>query len=154
MGMNGAHILFSSSYSHPCISSFNLSLDSCLSCLSLSSLVRSVGTAAPATSVAMKGSQLTEFDQETLGLSGFSENAAEGPFGTIKSPVRIYSSFHTRIVACKGSDNHQHRISWFELKQGPKHVCTECGQVFQLATPDTIGEASVAAKQLAKPQQH
>lgn len=91
----------------------------------------------------LRGRQLEELtmtgpaDAE-LGLAdvaGFNDQPALGPFGTIAAPVRIYSSFHSRYVGCKGGDQLKHRLLWFELKQGPKHVCTECGQVFQLVTP-------------------
>ena len=81
----------------------------------------------------MSGRQAEEFSLE--GVGGFNDLPAQGPFGTMKAPVRIYSAFHTREVGCKGGDHNQHRMLWFTLKQGPKHVCVECGQVFQLVTP-------------------
>ena len=79
--------------------------------------------------------QHEEFQMQQAGLGGYQDAGAVGPFGTVKAPVRIYSSFHSRIVGCKGGDEHKHRLLWFELKAGPKHVCLECGQVFKLVTP-------------------
>lgn len=110
--------------------------------------VRSIGTAAPVTPGPdnwMTGRQLEEFDLELDGVGGFNDAPAEGAFGTMAAPVRIYSSFHSRIVGCKGGDHNQHRMFWFELKEGPKHVCTECGQVFQLVTPNSVGLKAPAA---------
>lgn len=94
----------------------------------------------------MLGRQLEEFERtnELDGVAGFNDAPAEGEFGTIAKPVRIYSAFHSRIVGCKGGDHNQHRMFWFELKEGPKHVCTECGQVFKLVTPSS-GDAAAAA---------
>lgn len=82
------------------------------------------------------GRQHDEFLLQLAGVGGFNDQPAVGPFGTIANPVRIYSSFHSRIAGCKGGDDSKHRLMWFELKAGPKHVCTECGQVFKLVTPN------------------
>jgi len=96
--------------------------------------------AAAPTQAEITGRQAEEaFD--LAAVAGFNDQPALGPFGTIKAPVRIYSSFHSRYVGCKGGDDSKHRLLWFELKAGPKHVCTECGQVFQLITPHS-GEAA------------
>lgn len=91
------------------------------------------------------GRQLEELEYELEGLGGFNDAPAEGAFGTLAAPVRIYSAFHSRIVGCKGGDDSKHRLSWFELKAGPKHVCMECGQVFQLVTAQAEEGAQQAA---------
>lgn len=81
--------------------------------------------ASPATPIEdLRGRQLEEA-VDLAGVAGFNDLPALGPFGTIAAPVRIYSSFHSRYVGCKGGDDLKHRLLWFELKQGPKHVCTE-----------------------------
>lgn len=82
------------------------------------------------------GRQHEEYLLQLEGVGGFNDQPAVGPFGTIAAPVRIYSSFHSRIAGCKGGDDSKHRVMWFELKAGAKHVCSECGQVFQLVTPN------------------
>ena len=56
------------------------------------------------------------------------------PFGTLERPALIYSGQKSRIVGCIGGGNYTHRLQWFQLKEGPKHVCSHCGQVFQLVT--------------------
>lgn len=55
-----------------------------------------------------------------------------GPFGTMKSPAIILSGLKSRIVGCVGGGGYPHRLLWFDLKKGKKHVCRECGQVYQL----------------------
>jgi hypothetical protein len=99
----------------------------------------------------MRGRQLAEFEREheLEGVAGFNDQPAEGDFGTMAKPVRIYSAFHSRIVGCKGGDHNQHRMFWFELKEGPKHVCTECGQAFKLVTPTSTGSTPAAPKPAA-----
>jgi len=97
-------------------------------------------TPAPAAETDLRGRQREEL-VDLGGVAGFNDQPALGPFGTVAAPVRIYSSFHSRYVGCKGGDDQKHRLLWFELKAGPKHVCTECGQVFQLITPHDSADA-------------
>jgi len=79
-----------------------------------------------------------------MGLGGFNDQPAVGPFGTLKKPVLIFSAFKSRAVGCKGSSAVPHRLMWFELVEGPKHVCPDCAQVFKLITPDNYDEADAA----------
>jgi len=60
-----------------------------------------------------------------------------GPRGTIKEPVTVYSVYPTRTVGCNGSEETQlHEIAWHIVKREKPCVCLECGQVFQLVTPE------------------
>jgi len=62
-----------------------------------------------------------------------------GPFGTEDLPVYIPSRGRFRYVGCYGGYNGtvEHEIAWFVLRQGPKHRCPLCGQIFQLWTTDS-----------------
>jgi len=66
----------------------------------------------------------------------FAEGPLVGPFGTIKEPAIVLSSLDHRIVGCIGGAGYAHRLLWFVLRQGKKHACKECGQIFQLQTAD------------------
>lgn len=57
-----------------------------------------------------------------------------GDFGTLEAPCLVPSRYPSRIVGCTGGGPHgRHELVWMDIRQGPKHVCKECGQVFQLA---------------------
>lgn len=73
-------------------------------------------------------------------LGNFPDSPAISPYGTIKSPALIYSGNNSRIVGCIGGGVVKHRLLWFELKVGPKHVCSECGQVFKLVNDNNYKE--------------
>jgi len=89
----------------------------------------------------MVGRQREEAELEMAGVGGFNDTPATGPFGTLDHPVKIYSSFNSRIVGCKGGDDVKHRLLWFQLHAGRKHMCNECGQIFKLVTPADEGVA-------------
>jgi hypothetical protein len=82
------------------------------------------------------GAQEIEEKLQQSGMGGYRENPATGPFGTIDAPVLIFSAFDSRVVGCKGDGDLKHRLFWFQLKTGKKHVCTQCGQCFKLITPN------------------
>ena len=75
-----------------------------------------------------------KIDQEGEELYG-TENPS-GPFGTMENPVKIYSYLGERQVGCVGSRSEPHELAWFNLREGPKHICTICGQVFELVDAD------------------
>eukprot|EP00456_Euglypha_rotunda_P023564 TRINITY_DN1952_c0_g1_i1.p1 TRINITY_DN1952_c0_g1~~TRINITY_DN1952_c0_g1_i1.p1 ORF type:complete len:178 (-),score=12.26 TRINITY_DN1952_c0_g1_i1:131-664(-) len=62
----------------------------------------------------------------------YHEGPIIGPFGTIEKPTVLYSHLERRMVGCHGGGELEHETLWMAIKQGPKHVCVECGQVFQL----------------------
>jgi hypothetical protein len=62
-----------------------------------------------------------------------------GPFGTEQNPVLIPSYNRFRYVSCMGGYDGQaeHEMCWLLIRQGPKHRCPLCGQIFQLWTTDS-----------------
>lgn len=62
-----------------------------------------------------------------------------GPFGTEDNPVLVPSRGRFRFVGCIGGydGRPEHEIAWFAVRQGPKHRCPMCGQIFQLWTTDS-----------------
>ena len=75
---------------------------------------------------------LTGRQYEVALLGNFPDTPTVQPFGTMKQPAFIYSGLSSRIVGCVGGGNYAHRLQWFQLKEGKKHVCSHCGQVFKL----------------------
>lgn len=73
-------------------------------------------------------------------LGNFPDTPSVQPFGTMKQPAMIYSGHKSRIVGCVGGGPYSHRLKWFNLKEGPKHVCPDCGQVFKLVTDSNYHE--------------
>lgn len=73
-------------------------------------------------------------------LGNFPNFPTVSPFGTLQHPALIFSSHSQRIVGCIGGENLKHRLLWFQLKEGKKHVCSECGQVFKLVNHKTFHE--------------
>jgi hypothetical protein len=69
----------------------------------------------------------------------YGESALYGPFGTEEDPVLVPSMGKNRFVACQGGHDGfvEHELAWFVVKQGPKHRCPICGQIFKLHTTDT-----------------
>ena len=65
-------------------------------------------------------------------LGNFPDAPTVQPFGTMARPSVIYSGKKKRIVGCLGGGQYAHRLQWFQLKEGRKHVCSQCGQVFLL----------------------
>ena len=65
-------------------------------------------------------------------LGNFPDAPTVQPFGTLDRPALIYSGLKSRIVGCIGGGHYSHRLQWFQLKEGKKHVCSHCGQVFLL----------------------
>lgn len=65
--------------------------------------------------------------------------AIYGPFGTDDKPVMVPSDARYRYVGCVGGyhGEEEHALVWFLLRQGPKHRCPMCGQIWQLVTSDT-----------------
>ncbi len=107
-----------------------------------------------------------ELDYRVIGGRGgvdthedfYLNSALYGPFGTEDKPVLIPSRGRYRFVCCLGAylslsllcytcntlpciggyDGHQeHEGAWFAVRQGPKHRCPVCGQIFQLWTTDS-----------------
>lgn len=83
---------------------------------------------------------LTGRQYEVALLGNFPDTPTVQPFGTMKQPAFIYSGLSSRIVGCVGGGNYAHRLQWFQLKEGKKHVCSHCGQVFKLVTDRNFDE--------------
>jgi len=62
-----------------------------------------------------------------------------GPFGTEENPVLVPSYNRFRFIGCIGGydGKPEHELAWFVVRQGPKHRCPLCGQIFQLWTTDS-----------------
>ena len=61
------------------------------------------------------------------------EGVLTGPFGTAENPVKVPSSFSSRIVGCTGgAGDHSHDLLWHEVREGENVVCLGCGQFFRL----------------------
>eukprot|EP01083_Nonionella_stella_P083544 231054_1 len=73
------------------------------------------------------------------GQNFWDDNFIYGPFGTEENPVLVPSRGRYRYVGCVGGydGGAEHEIAWFCLKQGPKHRCPLCGQIWQLWTTDS-----------------
>merc|ERR1712038_517771 len=69
----------------------------------------------------------------------WSDSALYGPFGTEDGPVYVPSQDNHRFVGCLGGYEgvEEHELVWFLVRQGPKHRCPLCGQIFQLVTSDS-----------------
>eukprot|EP00301_Raphidiophrys_heterophryoidea_P002295 c11071_g3_i1.p1 GENE.c11071_g3_i1~~c11071_g3_i1.p1 ORF type:complete len:141 (+),score=29.35 c11071_g3_i1:42-425(+) len=79
------------------------------------------------------GAERAELEAELRGEKIFEDSGLSGPFGTREKPVVVRSSFSRRTVACTGGAGHdEHELLWFNLFEGPKHICPECGQFFVL----------------------
>ena len=83
---------------------------------------------------------LTGRQYEVALLGNFPDTPTVQPFGTMKRPALIYSGLSSRIVGCVGGGNYAHRLQWFNLKEGKKHICSHCGQVFKLVTDNNFEE--------------
>lgn len=88
-----------------------------------------------------------ELDYRVIGGRGgfdtqqnyYDDNYLYGPFGTEENPVLVPSRGRYRYVGCIGGYDGKpdHEIAWFCLRQGPKHRCPICGQIWQLWTTDS-----------------
>jgi len=69
------------------------------------------------------------------GLRRHNDGPIVGPFGTVSQPTLISSTMSSRFVGCTGGEGHKsHEILWMNLKAGPKHACSQCGQIFLLVS--------------------
>jgi hypothetical protein len=60
-----------------------------------------------------------------------------GPPGTVEEPTMVFSPKPYRIVGCVGTLEDPHQLGWFSMEGYLKHMCPQCGQVFQLTNnPD------------------
>jgi hypothetical protein len=60
-----------------------------------------------------------------------------GPPGTMAEPTMVFSPKPYRIVGCVGTLQVPHPLSWFSMEGYLKHMCPDCGQIFQLTNnPD------------------
>ena len=69
------------------------------------------------------------------GKERYNLHQLEGEFGSLDNPKMVPSAFPSRIVGCVGSGDRVHDVVWFDCEFGPKHMCTSCGQIFQLTRP-------------------
>lgn len=83
---------------------------------------------------------LTGRQYELALLGNFPDTPTVQPFGTMDRPAMIYSGRDSRIVGCIGGGPYTHRLQWFTLKVGKKHVCSHCGQVFKLVNDENFEE--------------
>jgi len=91
--------------------------------------------------------QRSELDYRVIGGRGghdtgrsfYDNRHLYGPFGTEENPILVPSRGRYRFVGCLGGYNsgQEHQLAWFALRQGPKHRCPLCGQIFQLWTTDS-----------------
>jgi len=91
------------------------------------------------------GKEYEEIEAAKEGIQRFESGPLIGPFGTLKSPAVVLSAHTSRIVGCVGGGGYPHRLLWFTLRKGKKHVCRECGQVFSLqeaTSGDVHGQTS------------
>jgi len=92
------------------------------------------------------GRMRAELDYRVIGGRGgvdtheafYGDGVLYGPFGTEEKPVLIPSRGRWRVVGCKGGyhGEDEHELAWIPVRQGPKHRCPLCGQIFQLWTTD------------------
>lgn len=83
----------------------------------------------------MQGLQRRELEAIRAGKPTFASNQGilTGSFGTESNPVKVPSSFSSRIVGCSGgAGDLSHELLWHEVRAGEKTVCMACGQFFQL----------------------
>lgn len=60
-----------------------------------------------------------------------------GPAGTIEDPTMVFTPKPYRIVGCVGTLDNPHPLNWFSMEGYIKHLCPDCGQIFQLTNnPD------------------
>jgi len=88
-----------------------------------------------------------ELDHRIIGGRGgvdtkesfYNDSYIYGPFGTEENPVLVPSYNRFRFVSCMGGYDGkvEHDMAWFVVRQGPKHRCPLCGQIFQLWTTDS-----------------
>eukprot|EP00299_Pterocystis_sp_00344_P010476 c4685_g1_i1.p2 GENE.c4685_g1_i1~~c4685_g1_i1.p2 ORF type:complete len:126 (-),score=22.69 c4685_g1_i1:432-809(-) len=79
------------------------------------------------------GLERAELEAELKGETLFDRRGLVGPFGTRENPVVVPSSNSRRAVACTGGAGHdEHELLWFNLFEGHKHICPDCGQFFVL----------------------
>merc|ERR1712048_345352 len=81
----------------------------------------------------MTGLQRMEAERELEGETLFDRSGLSGPFGTRENPVVVPSAYPFRAVACTGGyGDAEHEMLWFNLFEGKKAICPECGQFFVL----------------------
>lgn len=81
---------------------------------------------------------LQELFFASMGKERYNREPLVDAFGTLEAPCVVPSAFNSRIVGCPGGDGSQHDLLWFDLIEGVKHCCPQCGQIFQLAQFDTV----------------
>ena len=81
------------------------------------------------------GREREEMEANDSGEKRFSVDPILSPFGTIQNPVKVKSGMNSRIIGCtggrEGTDKY-HDVLWFNLEKGMPHMCSMCGQVFEL----------------------
>ena len=81
------------------------------------------------------GRERAELDAAAKGEKRFSVDPILAPFGTISNPVKVKSAMGSRIIGCTGGQegtDKYHDVLWFNLEAGRPHMCSQCGQVFEL----------------------
>jgi hypothetical protein len=66
------------------------------------------------------------------GNDRFSTGPLIAEFGTLESPAYVPSANIERIVGCIGGNGVEHDLKWMNIRHGYKHMCTGCGQIFEL----------------------
>lgn len=75
---------------------------------------------------------------ESRGQVRYQREPIRERFGTLEDPCLVPSAMNARIVGCPGGEGTQHDLLWFDLIEGLKHVCPQCGQVFKLVPVEQI----------------
>lgn len=93
-----------------------------------------------------KGKVLQEVLYRDAGIERWGFGEIRGPAGTFENPVIIVSANPERIVGCVGQGETLHSLMWFNAQtDGPKHMCQQCGQFFQVKSSAPV-DPDVAAK--------
>lgn len=81
------------------------------------------------------GREKEEIEASSKGEKRFSVDPILSHFGTISNPVQVKSGMNSRVIGCtggrEGTDKY-HDVLWFNLEKGMPHMCSCCGQVFEL----------------------
>jgi len=78
------------------------------------------------------GRAYQDFVAAKTGQAEFFTEPVFNKFGTFEEPVFVPSAHESRVVGCNGGNGFPHDLVFFELTEGPKHMCELCGQFFQM----------------------
>jgi len=95
----------------------------------------------------MRGWELDEENVRRQGLSQHRKGPLTGAFGTVSAPTIIPSKNDSRVVGCVGGGPApEHPITFFNVIDGPKHACPDCGQIFLLQSNRVTLESTIVER--------